>query len=144
MKVILTLFLVLSLITPLFSQANAVWSSQDKKLDVPTRGVQLIWDSPDESDVSAVMIYRRAMDHRINKDLTNVPWQPLVRLSPGVWYWKDKSAQVSVTYQYKIMFINTSGEESDPVIISTTVLNEKPPDPPSGFRINGFDPMPPN
>ena len=144
MKAILTLFLFFLLTIPLFPQANAVWSSQDKKLEVPTRGVQLIWDSPKESDVSAVMIYRRAMDHRVNEDLTNVAWQSLVRLSPGVWSWKDKSAQVSVTYQYKIVFVNTSGEESDPVIIGVTVLNEKPPDSPSGFRINGFDPMPPD
>ena len=96
-----------------------------------------------EVDLSAIMIYRRAMDHRINADLTDVPWESLVRLSPRAFHWTDKSAQVSVVYQYKIVFQNTSGDESEPVIINVTVLNDKPPDKPKGFCVNAFDPQPP-
>lgn len=125
--------------------ANAVWTPQEKDIGTGQRGVKLIWDLPRSSDVSVTMLYRRAMDHRINPDLSDPEslWQPLVRLAPDSNFWTDKTAQISATYQYKIEFINSSGVESDPVILTVTVMNDEPPAPATRFRLNGFDPKPP-
>lgn len=148
MKLISVCITCIFLSSAIFAQTvnrgvRASWSIQEKQLNIEKRGVQLIWEQPEDADLSYVAIFRRAMDSRINADLTDVPWHPLVELSPAVHYYTDKSAQVSVHYQYKIVFKNTSGDESDPMIISVTVMNDNPPSTPKGFRVNGFDPMPP-
>ena len=114
----------------------------DKRLDVPERGVQLIWEKPVEVDIGAVKIYRRAMDHRVNSDLLNVPWDLIQTLPPPTYHWRDVTAQVSVTYEYRIVFVNTTGVESDPIEIKVTVPNEKTPKEVKSFRVNAFDPMP--
>lgn len=132
--VVLILFAVLC---PLFAQ------NTDKKLDVPVRGVQLTWERVQEVDAAAILIYRRAMDHRVNPDLTDVPWNEIGRVPPDALFWRDETAQASVTYEYRITVMNTSGEESEPLEIKIMVPNEKPPSAPKGFRVNGFDPMSP-
>jgi hypothetical protein len=123
-------------------------TSPDKSLDVPKRGVQLIWECGEESDLAAYKIYRRAMDHRVNPDLIEVEWDhignssPTPRSSRGSCSFKDETAQVSVVYEYKIVAMNSSGEESDPFVITVQVPNDKPPSQVKRFRVNGFDPMP--
>ena len=116
--------------------------SEDKKLGVPERGVQLIWEQSAEVDIGSVKIYRRAMDHRVNADLREVPWTLLQTLPPDVIHWRDRTAQVSVTYEYKITVVNTSGEEAEGTVIKVSVPNEKTPEGAKDFRVNAFDPMP--
>jgi len=116
--------------------------SQDKKLDVPERGVQLMWEKPAEVDIGAIHIYRRAMDHRVNTDLTDVPWTLIEALPPDTYHWRDTTAQVSVTYEYKIVSVNTTGVESDPMVLKVTVPNEASPKKIKTFRVNAFDPQP--
>lgn len=122
-------------------------TSPDKNLNVPKRGVQLIWECGEESDLAAYKIYRRAMDHRVNRDLIDVPWDHIGNSSPtrrydrGSCTFKDETAQVSVVYEYKIVAMNSSGGESDPFVITVRVPNDTPPKPVKGFRVNGFDPQ---
>lgn len=132
-----TVLTVLMILCSLFSQ------SADKQLDVPIRGVQLTWERIPEVDASAILIFRRAMDHRVNPDLTDVPWDEIGRVPPDARFWRDETAQASVIYEYRITVLNTSGEQSEPLEIKIMVPNENAPSAPKGFRVNGFDPMPP-
>jgi hypothetical protein len=132
-------------------QATGHWKSNDKQIGVPTRGVQLIWECSSEPDVIAYIIYRRAMDHRVHSDLTDVAWEKIGTARarhvssgtrPASCYYKDHQAQVSVTYEYKLVALNSSNDESEAAILKISVLNDLPPQPPKNFRLNGFDPMP--